>query len=82
MGQGFGSIAAGVTGGFPVSGSLSRSSLNLLAGGLTGLSSIISGLIVLLTLLFLTPLLYHLPYPALAAAIVMAVTALCVRKIW
>jgi sulfate permease, SulP family len=76
VGQGVASMTAGVTGGFPVSGSLSRSSLNLLAGAKTGLSSVVSGLVVLLTLLILTPLLEPLPYPALAAAIVMAVSAL------
>jgi len=76
VGQGISSLAAGVSGGFPVSGSLSRSSLNLLAGARTGLSSVVSGLLVLLTLLVLTPLLEPLPYPALAAAIVMAVSAL------
>ena len=76
VGQGAASLVAGVTAGFPVSGSLSRSSLNLLAGAVTGLSSVISGLVVLLTLLVLTPLLRPLPYPALAAAIMMAVAAL------
>jgi len=76
VGQGLASFTAGVTGGFPVSGSLSRSSLNLLAGARTGLSSVVSGLVVILTLLVLTPLLEPLPYPALAAAIVMAVSAL------
>lgn len=76
IGQGLASFCAGVTGGFPVSGSLSRSSLNLLAGAITGMSSVISGIVVLLTLLWLTPLLEPLPYPALAAAIVMAVSAL------
>lgn len=76
VGQGAASLVAGVTQGFPVSGSLSRSSLNMMAGAQTGLSSVISGLVVVLTLLFLTPLLKPLPYPALAAAIVMAVSAL------
>ncbi|MDA3961587.1 MAG: SulP family inorganic anion transporter [Planctomycetota bacterium] len=76
LGQGAASLVAGVTAGFPVSGSLSRSSLNLMAGARTGLSSVVSGLVVLLTLLVLTPLLRPLPYPTLAAAIVMAVSAL------
>ena len=76
IGQGASSLVAGVTSGFPVSGSLSRSSLSLLVGARTGLSSVISGLIVLFTLLFLTPLLYSLPLAALSSAIVMAVVAL------
>ena len=76
IGQGLASMTAGVTSGFPVSGSLSRSSLNTMAGARTGFSSVVSGIIVIFTLLFLTPLLRPLPYPALAAAIVMAVSAL------
>ena len=76
IGQGLASMTAGVTGGFPVSGSLSRSSLNTMAGARTGFSSVVSGIIVIFTLLFLTPLLKPLPYPALAAAIVMAVSSL------
>jgi SulP family sulfate permease len=42
----------------------------------TGLSSVISGLVVLLTLLFLTPLLFHLPQAVLAAVIMLAVLGL------
>ncbi len=76
IGQGIASLTAGVTHGFPVSGSLSRSSLNTMAGARTGFSSVVSGFIVIFTLIFLTPLLRPLPYPALAAAIVMAVSAL------
>ncbi|MFW5828779.1 MAG: SulP family inorganic anion transporter [Planctomycetota bacterium] len=76
VGQGAASLVSGCTGGFPVSGSLSRSALNLLAGARTGFSSVVSGALVLLTLLVFTPLLKPLPHPALAAAILMAVTAL------
>ena len=60
----------------PVSGSFSRSALNLAAGARTGISSIIAALCVLLTLLFFTPLLKYLPLPVLAAIIVMALTNL------
>jgi SulP family sulfate permease len=40
------------------------------------MSSVFTGLFVLLTLLFLTPLLYHLPQAVLAAVIIMAVIGL------
>jgi SulP family sulfate permease len=40
---------------FPVSGSFSRSAVNINAGAITGMSSVFTGLFVLLTLLFLTP---------------------------
>ena len=40
------------------------------------MSNVFAGLIVLVTLLFLTPLLYHLPQAVLAAVIMMAVIGL------
>lgn len=61
---------------YPVSGSFSRSAVNLNAGAITGFSAIVSGAIVAITLLFLTPLLYHLPQATLAAVIIMAVISL------
>jgi SulP family sulfate permease len=61
---------------FPVSGSFSRTAVNMNAGAKTGMSSVITALIVLVALLFLTPLLYHLPQAVLAAIIIMAVIGL------
>jgi SulP family sulfate permease len=46
------------------------------AGARTGFSSIVTGLVVMITLLFLTPLLYHLPQATLASIIIMAVIGL------
>jgi SulP family sulfate permease len=60
----------------PVSGSFSRSALNLASDAQSMLSSIISAVFVLLTLLFFTSLLFHLPKPVLAAVIIMAVIGL------
>ena len=76
IGQGLANITASFSQAFPVSGSFSRSAVNLGAGAITGLSSVISGVLVLLTLLFLTPLLYHLPQAVLAAIIMLAVVGL------
>ncbi len=76
IGQGLAKVAAAFCHAMPVSGSFSRSALNLAAGAKTGLSSIFSALAVLLTLLFFTPLLHHLPKPVLAAIIMMAVISL------
>jgi SulP family sulfate permease len=73
VGQGLGNIAAGFFQSYPVSGSFSRSAVNFSAGALTGFSSVVTGTVVAITLLFLTPLLYHLPQATLAAIIVMAV---------
>lgn len=86
IGQGLAKVAAALSHSFPVSGSFSRSALNLAAGARTGMSSIIAAAIVLLTLLMFTPLLYHLPQPVLAAIIIVAVFNLVdfrsIRNAW
>ena len=66
----------GLTQSYPVSGSFSRSAVNLNAGAASGMSAVFAGLVVLITLLFLTPLLYHLPQAVLAAIIITAVLGL------
>lgn len=76
IGQGLANLVGAMTQAFPVSGSFSRSAVNLNSGAQTGMSSVFTGLFVLLTLLFLTPLLYHLPQAVLAAVIIMAVIGL------
>jgi SulP family sulfate permease len=76
IGQGLAKLAAAFSQTMPVSGSFSRSALNLASGARTGVSSIVAALCVLLTLLFFTPLLKYLPLPVLAAIIVMALTNL------
>lgn len=76
IGQGLANIVGSASHAFPVSGSFSRSAVNINAGARTGMSSVITALFVLLTLLFLTPLLYHLPQAVLAAIIIMAVIGL------
>lgn len=76
IGQGLGNIAGSFTQAYPASGSFSRSAVNLNAGARTGFSSVVTAIIVLITLLFLTPLLYHLPQAVLAAVIMMAVFGL------
>ena len=76
IGQGLAKIASAFAQTMPVSGSFSRSALNLASGARTGASSIICALCVMLTLLFFTPLLKYLPRPVLAAIIVMALTSL------
>jgi len=64
---------AGLFQGMPVSTSLSASSLNDHTGARTGLASLTSGVIVLLTLLVLAPVFSNLPKPVLAALIIEAV---------
>jgi SulP family sulfate permease len=82
IGQGLAKIAASFNHTMPVSGSFSRSALNLSSGARTGLSSIFTATAVLLTLLLLTPLLHQLPKPTLAAVIILAVISLLNFKIF
>jgi len=76
IGQGLANIVGSFSQSYPASGSFSRSAVNLNAGAVSGMSSVFTGILVLVALLFLTPLLYHLPQAVLAAIIMMAVTGL------
>jgi sulfate permease, SulP family len=71
--QGMANAGAGVFQGMPVSTSLSASSLNESAGARTPMASLITGALVLLTLLFLAPLFSDLPKAVLGAVIIDAV---------
>lgn len=86
VGQGLGKLAAAFTGGLPVSASFSRSALNYANEARTGLSSLVTAAFVLAALLWLTPLLWHLPKPVLAAIILQAVAGLIdtgvMRRAW
>lgn len=71
---------------FPVTGGFSRTAVNDQAGAKTGLAAIISALLIVLTLLFLTPLFYFLPKAILASVIMVAVFGLIdlkeARHLW
>lgn len=73
LGLGAANVASALSGGFPVTGSISRSAVNYAAGANTPLASVITAL--LLAVLLLTPnaWLAWLPLPALAATIIIAV---------
>jgi sulfate permease, SulP family len=71
--QGMCNVGAGVFQGMPVSTSLSASSLNDSSGARTPMASIVTGVVVILTLLVLAPLFSDLPKPVLAAIIIDAV---------
>ncbi|HEY8607124.1 MAG TPA: SulP family inorganic anion transporter [Noviherbaspirillum sp.] len=86
LGQGMAKVASGFTGAFPVSGSFSRSALNLYAGAQSAWATLVATLCVLFSLLFLTDLIRHLPRAVLAAMIMMPVFSLldfrAVRRIF
>lgn len=76
VGQGLSNMVGSLFQSYAVSGSFSRSAVNIGAGAVTGFSSVVTGLMVLITLIWFTPLLYHLPQATLAAVIMMAVIGL------
>ena len=76
VGKGLANLVAGVSQGYAVSGSFSRTAVAFDAGAKTGFTAIVSGMIVGVTLLFFTPLLYHIPIATLAAVIIVAVAGM------
>ncbi len=83
LGLGVSNFAAGISGGYPVNGSMSRSVVNFSAGGQTQMVGIFTAILMLLTALYLTPLLYHLPLASLAALIIVAcISLLQFKELW
>jgi len=76
IGQGLAKLVSGFSGAFPTSSSFSRSALNLYAGAKTGWANVMAVVLVLATLLWLLPLLHHVPQAVLAAVVVLAVLGL------
>ena len=76
FGQGLGNIASGISGSYPVSGSFSRSAVNESVGSYSPVSSLTTTLIVMITLLYATPLLFDLPKATLGIIVIFAVIPL------
>lgn len=74
--------AAGVGGGFPVSGGMSQSLVNEGAGARTPLSGLLASLVMIAVVLFLSAPLRNLPQPVLAAVVLMAVAGLFKPQAW
>lgn len=76
IGQGVANVAGSLFQCYPVSGSFSRTAINFAAGARTGVSSVVTSLLVIVSLLFLTPLFKFIPKAALAALVISAVLLL------
>ena len=74
--QGMAKVVAGLSGSFAISGSFSRSAVTLHSGAKSGWATVFAIAMVLITVLWLTPVLYHIPQAALAAVVVSAVVNL------
>ncbi|MFA5265533.1 MAG: SulP family inorganic anion transporter, partial [Opitutaceae bacterium] len=70
IGMGAANIACALFGAVPGSSSFARSAVNFQSGAVSQLSSMLSSLIVLLVLLFATPLFNFIPIAALAALLI------------
>ena len=83
---GVANLAAGFTGATPAAGSFSRSSANHQAGARTPVSSLVCAALIVIVLLFLTPLFAALPQAALAAVVIIYVLGLIdlgsIRRHW
>lgn len=73
LAQGMANAGSGLFQGVNVDGSLSKSALNDSSGGRTQVASLVQGVFVILTLLFLAPLFADLPQAALGAIVITAV---------
>jgi len=73
---GMANVLGSFTSSYPVTGSFSRSAVNNQVGAQTQLAGLITGLLLLITLLLLTPLFFWLPKFALAAIVISSVTNL------
>ena len=86
IGLGAANLASAVSGGFPVTGSLSRSAVNFSAGAHTPLASVITAALLALALVAPTGWLALLPLPVLAATIIFAVLGILdfdtLKKTW
>jgi sulfate permease, SulP family len=76
VGLGLANVTASFFSAYPVTGGFSRTAVNYQAGAKTGLASLITAAIILLTLLFFTSFFYHLPHAVLAAIVAVAVAGL------
>ena len=72
LGLGASNIVAGLSGGYPINGSMSRSAVNFSAGGQTQIVGLLVAAFMALTAVFLTPVLKALPLAVLAALIIVA----------
>ncbi len=76
MALGLANLASGALAGIAVDASYSRTAAGEVSGGRTPLAAVFCSLLTLLTLLFFTGLLRHVPHAALSAVVIFAVSRL------
>ena len=79
-------IGAAFMGGLSLAGSVSRSMVNFASGAVSQIANVVSAIVILITVLFLTPYFYYLPQAVLGAIVVMSVLPMIelknIRQCW
>ncbi len=76
IGQGLANIASGFSGGYPVSGSISRSALNYSIGAKTWVSSLFCAITVSITIIFFFKVLKYTPQVLLSVIIIFGISSI------
>jgi sulfate permease, SulP family len=71
LGQGFANLVAGMSGGIAGTGAIVRTNVNIRAGGVTRISGIFHGIVLLVVMLVLAPLVGTIPLVVLAGVLMM-----------
>lgn len=79
--QGIGNMLSGLVGGLPITAVIVRSAANINAGGKTKASTILHGLWILLSILFIAPIINRIPLASLAVILVVIGYKLITPKI-
>lgn len=77
---GVSNLAGGLFGAFPVTGSLSRTAINVQAGAKTQIASLICAAAIALTLVFIAPIFAYVPRSLLGAIVVVSVLDLITTR--
>lgn len=72
VGQGLANTVSSFFHGYPVSGSFSRTAINMQAGARTGVAALVTSAVTVFALLFLTPIFHFLPKAVLAAIVIVS----------
>lgn len=71
IGQGIGNIVAPFLGGIPATAAIARTATNVKSGGSLPLASVIHALFILVSILFIAPVLSYIPMASMAALLLM-----------
>ncbi len=75
--QGVGNLMTGLIGGIPMTSLVIRSAANINAGAKTRMASFIHGVLLLICVIFMTPLLNQIPLASLASILIVTGATLC-----